>query len=247
MASNIAPNTCSSTSTGVPAPRANPGPGARYSCQLRYTDRASKAGYIAAKYAILLRGSVLDVGCDGAPLRALVAQPALYTGVDINPGADVVLNFDRDDLPLADRSFATVVCTDVLEHLERCHAVFDELCRVAADCVLISLPNPLATLVQSLHDGGSGRMKYYGLPVDPPADRHRWFFGFEEAEEFLTQRGARNGFDVEQLDVESSSSVYWRVGREQRDVLDSPQVRAGTTWCVLRRRSGGAHSGSTRA
>lgn len=245
----MAPHTAStvrskSLGESLALPSDNPGAALKYSCGLRYTDRASKARYIAAKYAGLLGGSVLDVGCDSAPLRALVAQPGLYKGVDIDPGADVVLNLDRDDLPFSDRSFRTVVCTDVLEHLERCHAVFDELCRVASECVVVSLPNPLATLVQSLHDGGFGKIKYYGLPVDPPSDRHRWFFGFEEAAEFLDQRGARRGFEIEQLDVEGSSSIYWRVGREQRDALDSANVRSGTMWCVLRRRASGLKSGS---
>lgn len=206
-----------------------------YSTSLTYTDRASKACYIAAKYSSILQASVLDVGCDSAPLRRLVARPDLYRGVDLGPPADVVLNLDRDNLPFESESFFTVVCTDVLEHLERCHAVFDELCRVASHYVLVSLPNPLATLVKDIHEGGLGKIKYYGLPVDPPADRHRWFFGFEEAAAFLTTRGARQGFTVEQLDSEGRLSLYWRTGREQRDVLASPNIQAGTTWCVLRR------------
>jgi len=230
-----------------PAAHVSTGCALRYQSTLRYTDRATKARYIADKYADLLRSTVLDVGCDTAALRALVAQPGLYRGVDLGSGADVVVNLDQENLPFSDRSFETVVCTDVLEHLERCHAVMDELCRVSSNCVLVSLPNPLATLVQNLHDGGHGKIKYYGLPVDPPADRHRWFFGYEEAAAFLTQRGARQGFEVEQLDVEGSTSLYWRVGRAQRDVFASPNVQAGTTWCVLRRArivsdSGGSYS-----
>ena len=215
-----------------------PGP---YSTPYRYTDRATKAVYIWKKYSEALRGSVLDVGCDAAPLRHLVSRQDEYVGVDMRPDADIVLNLDHDTrpdgtiLPFADRSFDTVLCTDVLEHVDRCHRVFDELCRVSRDRVIVSLPNPLGNMIESLKKGTNGRMKYYGLPVEPPADRHRWFFGFEEAAEFMKGRGAKNQFAVEQLDIECTQDHYWYVGPACRDVLNSLNVRAGTSWCVLRR------------
>jgi hypothetical protein len=217
-------------------------PGLRYATELRYTDRAGKARYIAAKYGTILGGSVLDVGCDRAPLRGLVGQPERYMGVDVEAapgGADVVIDLDERDrgLPFLDRAFDTVVCTDVLEHLERCHAVFDELCRVSAGRVIVSLPNPLRSLVLALFDregGGGGKLKFYGLPLEPPADRHRWFFGYEEARSFVEGRAAKNGFAIEQEDVESSGTYYW-LDRQGRDVLDHPNVRHGNTWWVLAR------------
>lgn len=218
---------------GTPPALGTPGP---YRSALAYTDRATKARYIADKYAPILRGRILDVGCDAAPLRTLLSGSEHYVGVDVRSDADAVVNLDRDDLPFAGAAFDTVVCTDVLEHLDRCHAVFDELCRVARSRVIVSLPNPLGTLVQNLHEGGLGKIKYYGLPVDPPVDRHRWFFGFEDAQRFLTERGRRNGFRVEQLDTEGMNSTYWRArGDAGRDVLDSPHIQATTLWCVLAR------------
>ncbi len=224
----VAPGTATRSRWLVDGPY--PAPGA-------YTDRETKAAYVAAKYAALLGHGrrVLDVGCDTGRLRSLVGDPQRYVGVDVSPGADVVVDLDCEDLPFEDARFDTVVCTDVLEHLERCHAVFDELCRVSRDAVIVSLPNPLLNLVQSLYDGKAGRLKYYGLPLDAPKDRHRWFFGFEEAAEFLTVRGRRSGMRVEQLDAEPAASYYWRVGKDQRDALESLNVRAGTCWCVLRR------------
>lgn len=206
----------------------------RYSTDFRYTDRLSKARYIALKYAPLLAGRVLDVGCDEAPLRTQLPPEASYIGLDINPAADVVVDLDRDDLPFDDRSFDTVVCTDVLEHLERCHAVFDELCRVSASHVIVSLPNPVRAFILELFAGASGRLKHYGLPVDPPADRHRWFFGHEDAARFLTERGRRRGFSIEQLDTEATGCCYW-LGPDGTDLLDHPNIHEGTTWCVLRR------------
>ena len=208
----------------------------RYRTGIRYSDRRSKALYIADKYAPLLIGSVLDVGCDEAPLRKLVHQPFNYRGVDIRPDADLVVNLDQQNLPLPDRSCDTVLCTDVLEHLERCHEVFDELCRVSAKWVIIALPNPLRNLLMGLTEGSAGRLKYYGLPVDKPADRHRWFFGAEEAAEFLRTRGQRNGFDILQLDFEDGGCPSWR-NREGVDMLDHPNIKLGTLWCVLARKA----------
>jgi len=204
----------------------------RYATNARYTDRPGKARYIAAKYAAILGGSVLDVGCDAAPLRGLVAQPDAYVGVDMHEDADVTLNLDAQDLPFADGSFQTVVCTDVLEHLERCHRVFDELCRVSRGHIVASLPNPARDFLEGVFGGSGGEQKYYGLPVDPPADRHRWFFGYDDAVRFFTERGRRLGFAVEQIDAQSIGSLYWRNGQDE-DVLDTPNLNRGTIWCVL--------------
>ena len=215
------------------APLSAPGP--RYRTTRTYADRQEKAYYIAEKYGAILTGSVLDVGCDEAPLRKLVMQPFKYIGVDMREDADLKLNLDRDSLPFPDRSFDTVVCTDVLEHLERCHEIFDELCRVSRRHVLVSLPNPLRNLLVSLMDGSQGRIKYYGLPVEKPADRHRWFFGHDEAAEFLTARGRMRGFSVEQLDCEEGGCPSWRKGGTGEDVLASLNIRGGTLWCALRR------------
>ncbi len=148
-----------------------------------YTDRASKARYIATKYAPILSTSVLDVGCDQRQMLAHLPKGVRYTGLDIAPPADVVINLDTPGitLPCADQEFDTVMACDVLEHLERIHAIFDEFCRVAAQRVIISLPNPAHNFVDALTADGGGRLKFYGLPVDAPKDRHRWFFGAEEA------------------------------------------------------------------
>lgn len=206
----------------------------RYATDFRYTNRQEKARYIGLKYAPILHGRVLDVGCDQRQLAMHLSPGAAYVGVDMNSAADVVLNLDRENLPFADRSFDTVLCCDVLEHLERCHAVFDELCRVSASRVIISLPNCVRNLVLGLFDGSRGRMKHYGLPSAPPADRHRWFFGYDEACAFARERGERNGYAIEQVDPEDVSCYYW-LGRDGKDVLDHQNITHGTMWCVLRR------------
>jgi hypothetical protein len=202
-----------------------------------YTDRATKQAWIARRYAPILTSTVLDVGCDQKTLARHLPPTARYTGVDLAPPADIVLNLDQPGavLPFPDCSFETVLCCDVLEHLERIHAVFDELCRVAASRVLISLPNPLRNLIDAIK-AGSSTLKFYGLPVDPPADRHRWFFGAEEAARFLTERGARNGFAVEHLDNRPEYPCP-RWFYNETNLLASPNITQATTWCVLIRQS----------
>lgn len=204
-----------------------------YSIARTYSDRESKAAWIARTFAPILRGRVLDVGCDDGRLRRSL-DGCTYIGVDINPRADVVLDLDRGALPFADRSFDCVVCTDVLEHLSEPHRVMDEVLRVSADGVIVSLPNCVRSLLLALLEGSGGRLKHYGLPVDAPGDRHKWFFGFEDAAAFVRTRGERAGFRVEMLDAEDDQGPYW-FGPGGRDVLDHPNVRLGTMWCVLRR------------
>lgn len=204
----------------------------RYSTRLKYTDRASKAPYIADKYASILSGRVLDVGCDEKQLGAHLPEGVEYVGVDLNPAADVIVNLDREDLPFDDDSFDVVICCDVLEHLERLHAVFDKLCAVARSRVIIALPNPARCFLLEVAEGREGPLKYYGLPVDEPADRHRWFFGYEECVHFLRERSRRNGWSVEHLDTDERGQYAWE--RDGVDVTDSPNLREGTTWCVLK-------------
>lgn len=205
-----------------------------YSTRLQYTDRPSKALYIADKYGAILIGSVLDVGCGKGFLRKLVHQPFRYLGVDRSPEADRQVDLDREDLPFEDSQFDTVLCTDVLEHLERCHAVFDEVCRVARRHVLISLPNPLGNMLRSVAAGEGGKIPYYGLRVEAPPDRHRWFFGHDDAVEFVSGRSRRNGFVLEQMDQEEWPMPRW-AGPGGANLLEHPNVGGGTMWFVLRR------------
>lgn len=206
--------------------------GMRYHTEYRFTDRAGRCRYVAEKYAPLLGGSVLDVGCDQRSLRAHLPRPDLYTGVDIAPPADVVIDLDRQELPFSPGSFDAVVCTDVLEHLERIHAVFDALCRTARRSVIVSLPAPVNNLLSDIGRGTEAWKKYYGLPVDPPTDRHRWFFGFEDARRFIVERAGRIGWRVEQLDCEWDGCGNWK-SPEGRELLADPNLRKGALWCAL--------------
>lgn len=99
--------------------------------------------------------SVLEVGCGEGKLALHLhalghergAPPERFeiTDVDLGrigalPEGIVAREASIYDLPYPDRSFDLVVCCEVLEHLERPDAGFDEVVRVAKDRVLLSTP-----------------------------------------------------------------------------------------------------------
>ena len=61
---------------------------------------------------------VLDVGCDRKQLRGQLSDSVRYTGIDMSDSADLVLNLEGGVIPLGDRSHATVIAADVLEHVD---------------------------------------------------------------------------------------------------------------------------------
>jgi SAM-dependent methyltransferase len=165
-----------------------------YRTRLKYTDDRSKAVYIADKYAPILIGSVLDVGCGDASLRKLVHQPFRYIGIDVRPDADRVVDLETQTLPFADRNFDTVVCAAVRVYHHHRDEVFDELFRVARKHVVVSLSAPM--------EGAGGA----------------WTLERDQAMEFVTSRARKNGFSVEQIDfVEEASQggTAWCVLRRE--------------------------------
>ena len=79
-----------------------------------FRTRAARSEYIATRFHHLLKGKVLDVGCDQAVLKKLI--PTMdYLGVDIAGDPDMRLDLEKiERLPFADGSFDCVVCTEVL-------------------------------------------------------------------------------------------------------------------------------------
>jgi SAM-dependent methyltransferase len=150
--------------------------------------RVDRPRFLARTYAALLGGRVLDVGCDRCALRDLL-RAREYVGLDRTPEADVRQDLAREPrLPFPDRSFDAVVCADVLEHLEGLHALFGELVRVTRTDLLVTLPNCW-----------NGAIAHYGLPLEPPPDRHRWFFSLAEAEAFLRGQARRHALELAEL------------------------------------------------
>ena len=210
----------------------------KLSTDYHYTDRHTKGEYIFRKYGSILGESVLDVGCDQAPMRPFFVNIGIqYVGVDISGTPDVWVNLDHGPLPFPDRAFHTVVCADVLEHLEQIHFTCNELCRVAKKYVIVSLPNNWYTFLASIFQHNQRLRKHYGLPLDKPVDRHRWFFGYSEAENFITEYAKRNGFNVLQLEPEWTGPFTDLESLPQtwKQALAGPDFSHGTIWCVLER------------
>ena len=199
-----------------------------------FPTRESRSRFVAEQFGDLLKGSVLDVGCWEADLRRFLPA-ARYTGIDVAGKPDVQVNLETAErLPFDNASFDTLVCTDVLEHLDSLHRVFDELVRVARRHIVVSLPNcwfgarrPLAR--------GRGDFAHYGLPVERPVDRHKWFFNFTEARAFLEAHAARRGLRIANLfATEKPRAAPIRALRRLLYPGDRYLNRyAITIWCVL--------------
>lgn len=175
--------------------------------KINYCDRQSRMKMVAQNYRPILNGRILDVGVDEGYIKDHLSPNCNYTGVGLGGKNEEIINIDleKQKLPFNDGEFDIVLCLDVLEHLENIHQVFDELCRVSNSYVLISMPNPWKCMLSSIWRPYSQNryMKFYGLPVEPPTDRHRWFFSTSECLHFIESKSKMNGFAV----IESHSHL----------------------------------------
>ncbi|QDT35772.1 class I SAM-dependent methyltransferase [Stratiformator vulcanicus] len=217
-----------------------------------YTDRVSKARYVWEKYKPILHSRrILDVGADEQHLRQHIDSEAEYVGIGLGGSPDHQVNLEREAIPFGDGSFDCVLCLDVLEHLDNPHEVFDELCRVTRSHVIISLPNPWGDMFRMLRFGPyrpDFPLKFYGLPPEPPEDRHKWFFSAQEARAFIEARAVRNGLEVLQLDREGEGVNIARGVRNRlrrglyrklfHESVDLDSLMGGPTWAVLEKIKG---------
>lgn len=98
-------------------------------------------------------GNVLDAGCgEGESLSRLApVLPAEQSGIDLNPEsvqftsarvpeADIAVG-DITAMPFEDGSFDLVLCLEVLEHLPVPGLALEEIARVSARDIVISVPH----------------------------------------------------------------------------------------------------------
>lgn len=141
---------------------------------------------VADRWSGYLAGTILDVGSRNNALRDLGKNCTL---VDKNNPELPAFDWEQERLPFADSSFDTVVCLDTLEHINDLHRSLGDLLRVARRHVIISLPNCWRKAAKEILRG-RGAAASYGLPLEPPLDRHKWFFNTEDVEALMRYQAA---------------------------------------------------------
>lgn len=163
---------------------------------VNYSNRKEKAKFSSIIFKNFLKESILDVGCSKKYLKEYILPEVKYIGIDILGNPDFKINLEKDKLNIFDNnSFKTVFCSGVLEHLDNLHEVFDDICRVSKKYIIISLPNNWLNFKFRLIKG-KGKTKFYGLPLEKPLDRHKWFFNYNDILNFIRKRSKRNNFRI---------------------------------------------------
>jgi len=164
-----------------------------------YSGRDERAEFAVQIFQDYFGDSVLDVGCWKRDLEKELDDGINYTGIDIAGDPDIVVDLEKEALSRFETNeFETIACLDVLEHLDNIHEVFDDLCRVSSNYVLISLPNNymMRDMKTSLLTGQTVSREFYGLPGEKPDDRHKWMFNYEQAKSFVEYRSNKNSSKV---------------------------------------------------
>ena len=141
-----------------------------------------------------LKGSILDVGCGKNFNELKLFFGKRYFGLDLpflkkNKDKNFINhNINLKRLPFKNNTFKNIICTDVLEHVDNPHLLIKELFRVSSGKVIISLPNNWPTFYWDIILGTELKKKIgYGLfeKSQPEGLRHKFFFNFEHACNFL--------------------------------------------------------------
>lgn len=174
-------------------------PFAAFGVGRRYAHRGGRASEVLESFGDHLVGDILDVGAGSNGPTFAAALGARYHALDLSRSYKSRSHLDRDairhhvdleegKLPFEDGEFGTVMCLDVIEHVDAAHAVYRELFRVASNRVIVSLPNNWPHFVWSLLAGKNiTHTAGYGIAGEPKVagQRHKHFFNLEEAVDFL--------------------------------------------------------------
>jgi SAM-dependent methyltransferase len=212
----------------------------------RYFDAPSRAEFAWSVFRDAHKGRVLDVGAGGSSQFYRSVLPGRYVSADITDiraTPDVWCNFEQHGLPFTSRAFDTVICYDVLEHVDSPHRLFDECARVASRSMIVALPNNWPSMAASLVAGHNRtHRKGYGLATDEPLPgiRHKWFFNLEEGELFLRARADRAGWSVARVEhvYERGSDSLFRWEPLKRFGIPGYARMLGIPDDIVRRRHG---------
>lgn len=225
-----------------------------------YDSREERHRFLAERFGRYLGGSVLNIGGGGEKHLLRFTSPREYLELDIAGNPDLRIDLDAEyPWPIEDGRFDAVLCTEVLEHLNELHRAFSELVRITNRYLVISVPNALPSVYGYVtrrpvvvDDGtpsgvGFGKFaKFYGLPLDRPEDRHRWFFSYSEARAFFQSKA--NALQYLVVDEYATGvkgfSLKGRLARAiVRGMWGDEVMRdwfVGSYWCVLEKTRHGA-------
>jgi methionine biosynthesis protein MetW len=150
-------------------------------------------------------GPVLDIGCgDGILLEYLKRKNVIGNGIDIsskaiqickNRGLDCEQFDITDKLPFKDKSFYSVIMSDVLEHLFQPDVVLKEVHRVCSGYLFISVPN-FCSLVARI------QVLFGKVPENnTPRDGHVYWMTYEVVKRLLE----KSSFKIEKVVV----NTFW--------------------------------------
>ena len=142
-------------------------------------------------------GQLLDVGCGSMPYRAAVLDTgASYTGLDIEARTNGVefIGSATDMHLVADASFDTVLCSEVLEHVAEPRVALAEMARVLRNDGKVILTVP-----------------FLGRLHEEPYDYYRY------TEHGIRALLADSGFAVESM--ETTGSVFSLLGHQLSSVF----------------------------
>lgn len=140
--------------------------------------------------------SILDVGCRGKELKSHLENMAEYQGIDLVEAPEVLAHDLEQPIPFQDRSFDVVTALDVVEHLENPHQLMEELVRVAARAVIVSLPNMYHWSYRLKFLRGHVLGGKYVFSSTPLKDRHRWLPSYLSAVEFVKANIANHPVEI---------------------------------------------------
>lgn len=188
-----------------------------------YSSRMERAEFIAVNFSCCLAGRVLDVGCGEALLKDRAPS---HTGIDVAGTPDVFADLDCGRLPFADDAFDTIVCIDVLEHVEPLAQVLVDLFRVSKRYVIVSLPNMYALGWRLRYLQGQVLAKEYSLT---PRNRHKWLPSFAETRIFVRAHMPPGWHIAREFGYHPRA--WWRVGSFYGLLLSRfPNVFATSYW-----------------
>ena len=207
-----------------------------------YTDREGRNSYVLNLLNEYFSETQTILNLGGGQKRYLKNSNFKVTEVDLEGDNDINIDLDKiTKLPLENLSFDTVLALDVLEHLENFHLIFDEMVRISKKNIIISLPNSILSfysiiknLTQNDKYNSGYYNKFYGLPINKPKDRHRWFLTISDIERFFKIKAKENNLSLEFIfpKLDSKKSIFLKLFLNKRL---KKEILTKYCWIILKK------------